>query len=63
MSEAKYKTKYGQELKVLIPGQMLQKLPIVPAKVKQGNNSKLFKMKSDKLFNICINQKKLLKNV
>ena len=38
MSEAKYKTKYGQELKVLITGQMLQRLPIVPAKVKQGNN-------------------------
>ena len=41
---------------------MLQRLPIALAQVKAGNNSDM-KMKSDKLFILCINQKKPLKNM
>ena len=39
LSEDKYKTKYGEGLKVLTPKQMLQRLPIALAQVKAGNNS------------------------
>ena len=35
--EATYKTKYGEELKILTPNQMLQRLPIALAQVKPGN--------------------------
>ena len=37
VSEAKYKSKYGEGLKILTPKQMLQRLPIVLAQVKAGN--------------------------
>ena len=40
LSEAKYKEKYGEGLKILTPKQMLQRLPIALAQVKAGNNSK-----------------------
>ena len=39
LSEAKYKTKYGEGLKILTTKQMLQRLPIALAQVKRGNNS------------------------
>ena len=39
LSEAKFKTKYDERLKILIPKQMLQRLPIFLAQVKAGNNS------------------------
>ena len=38
-SEAKYKTKYGECLKILNPKQMLQRLPMALAQVKVGNTS------------------------
>ena len=38
-SEAKYKSKYGESLKILTPKQMLQRLPIALAQVKAGNTS------------------------
>ena len=38
-SEAKPNAKYGEELKILSPKQMLQRLSIVPAQVKAGNAS------------------------
>ena len=38
-SEAKYKSIYGEDLRILTPKQMLQKLPIALAQVKAGNNS------------------------
>ena len=47
-------------LKIFTPKQMLQRLPIVLAQVKAGNLN-IFQMKSDKLYILCINQKKLLK--
>ena len=39
MSEAKAKAKTGKGLKILMPKQMLQRLPIALAQVKAGNNS------------------------
>ena len=39
LSEAKYKAKYVEGLKILTPKQMLQRLPIALAQVKAGNNS------------------------
>ena len=39
VSEAKYKTKHGEGLKILTPKQMLQRLPIALAQVKAGNTS------------------------
>ena len=38
-SEANYKAKYGEGLKILTPKQMLQKLPIALAHIKVSNNS------------------------
>ena len=37
--EAKYKSKYGERLKILTPKQILQRLPIALAQVKPGNTS------------------------
>ena len=39
MSEAKYRATERTGLKILIPKQMLQRLPIALAQVKAGNNS------------------------
>ena len=39
VSEAKYKSIHGEELKILTPKQMLQILPITFAQVKAGNAS------------------------
>ena len=39
VSEAENKTKSGEELKILSPKQMLQRLPIALAQVKAGNTS------------------------
>ena len=39
--EATYKTKYGEELKILIPKQILQRLLVALAKVKAGNISEI----------------------
>ena len=39
LSEAKAKATKGTGLKILIPKQMLQRLPIALAQVKAGNNS------------------------
>ena len=39
LSEAKYKAKYGEGLKIQTSKQMLQRLPIALAQVKAGNDS------------------------
>ena len=39
ISEAKCRTKYEEGLKILTPNQMLQRLPIAPARVKAGKTS------------------------
>ena len=61
VSEAKYKRKYREGLKILPPKQMLQRLPIALAQVKAGNTFKNLEMKPDKLYILCIKEKKLLK--
>ena len=38
-SEAKFKATHGERLKILIPKQMIQALPIGLAEVKAGNTS------------------------
>ena len=40
LSKAKYKTKYGEGLKILSPKQMLQRRSIALAQIKSSNNSK-----------------------
>ena len=37
--DAKYKSIYGEEIKLITPKQMLQRLPIAFAQVKGGNTS------------------------
>ena len=67
VSEAKYKAKQGKyegkraKLKILSPKQILQRFPIALAQVKAGNTSENLITKSDKLFILCIEKKKLLK--
>ena len=39
VSEAKYRTKYGEGPKILFPKQVLQRIPIAVAQVKVGNTS------------------------
>ena len=39
LSKAKYKTKYGERLKILTPKQMHQRFPIALAQIKTGNTS------------------------
>ena len=51
----------GTGLKILAPNQMLKRLPIALAQIKAGNNSESLLNEIDKLFIICIDQKKLLK--
>ena len=58
VSEAKYKTKYGEGLKVLTPKQMLYRLPIALTQVKACNTSENLRTKIRK---ICIEQNELLK--
>ena len=50
LSEAKYKAKYARGLKITTTKQMLQRLPIALAKVKQVIHLKTYKMKSDKWY-------------
>ena len=61
MSEAKTKATKGTGFKILIPKQMLQRLPMAPAQVKAGNNSESLLNKLGKLFILFINQNKSLK--
>ena len=53
VSEAKYKTKYREMLKILTPNEMLQRLPIAPAQVK-GNTSKKLLKKYFKSYTLCM---------
>ena len=63
VSEVKYKSKYGEGLKILTPKQMLQRLPIALAQVRAGKAThlKIYQMKSDKYYILCIKKKKLIK--
>ena len=57
LSEAKYKAKYEEGLKILTPKQMLQRLPIALAQVKAGNTSGNLLNESEKSCILCIEQK------
>ena len=48
-------------LKILTPDQMLSRLPIPLAQLKEGYNSKNLKVKSDNYCILCTDQKNLLK--
>ena len=48
-------------IKILTSKQMFQRLPVAFAQVKVVNTSENLLMKSDKLYILCIKQKKLLK--
>ena len=50
VSEAKYRPKDGQDLKILTPKQMLQKLPTAFAQVKSGNTSENLLNQSSHIF-------------
>ena len=56
LSEAKYKAKYEEGLKILTPKQMLQRLPIALAQVKAGNTSGNLLNESEKSYILCIEQ-------
>ena len=55
MSEAKYKTKHGEGIKILTPKQMLQRLSIALAQA--GNNPNIYLIKSGKSYILCIKQR------
>ena len=57
-----HRAKHDTELNILTSKQMLQRLSIVLAQVKAGNNSGNL-LNKVKLFILCINQKKLLKRI
>ena len=67
LADANYNAKQNETmekgLKILTPKQMLQRLPIAHEQVKAGNNSEKLLMKSEKIFILCISQKKLLKKM
>ena len=59
--EAKYKSIHGEELKILTPKQMLQRLTIALAQVKARNTSENLLNEFRKLYILCMEQNKLLK--
>ena len=59
--EAKYKVKHGTGLKVLILKQILQRLPLVNARVKAGNNLESLLNEIRKIVYSLYQSKKLLK--
>ena len=67
LSDANYNAKQnetkGKGLKILMPKQMFQRLPIAVAHVKAGNNSEHLLNEIRQIANeiLCINQKQLLK--
>ena len=63
LSEANYKTKYGERLKILTPKQMLQRLPIALTQVKVGNNSEKLLNEIRKFVYSLYQSKKILKKV
>ena len=61
MSEAKIKATKGKGFKILTPKQMLQRLPIVLAQVKAGNNSESLLNETRKLVYSLHQSKKITK--
>ena len=67
VSEAKYKSMYGEGFKILTPKQILQRLPIALAQVKAGNTSENLLNEVRKIIcSLCRGKeitKKLYKNI
>ena len=63
MSEAKYKATKGKGLKILTSKQMLQRLPIVLAQVKAGNNSESLLTEIKKIVYSLYQSKQITKKV
>ena len=63
MSEAKYKATKGKGLKILTSKQMLQRLPIVLAQVKAGNNSESLLNEIKKIVYSLYQSKQITKKV
>ena len=63
VSEAKYKSKYGEGLKILTPEQMLQRLPIDIAQVKAGNTSENLLNEIRQIIYSLYQAKEITKNV
>ena len=57
LSEAKYKAKYREGLKMLSPKQMLQRLPIALALIKADDNSQSLLNQTNCLFIVSIKGK------
>ena len=58
-----YETKRGKGLKILIPKQMLQRLPLTFAQVKAVNNSEKFLNEIRQIVYSLNQSKKLLKSI
>ena len=56
-SAAQGRNQQGKGLKILIPNQMLSRLPISLAQLKVGNNSEKLKMKLGNYYTLCTDQK------
>ena len=63
VSEAKYRTKFGEGFKMLFPKEMLQRLPIVLEQVKTGNTSENLLNKIRKIIYILYRAKEITKRV
>ena len=63
LSEAKYKTKYGERLKILTPKKMLQRWPIALVQVKAGNNSENLLNEIRKTIYLLYQSKEITKKV
>ena len=63
VSEAKYKTEYGEDLKILTPKQMFQRLPIALAQVKAGNTSENLLNEIRQIIYSLYGAKQITKNV
>ena len=61
LSEAKYKTKYGEGLKILAPKLMFQRLPIALEQIKADNTSENLLNEIRQTIYFCIEPNKLLK--
>ena len=63
VNKAPFDAKYGKELKILIPTQMLQRLPIALAQVKAGNASENLLNKIRQIIYSLFQEKKFLKSI
>ena len=63
MSKNIYESKQGKGLKILTPKQMFQRLPIVLAQIKAGNNSECLLNEIRQIAYSLYQSKKILKKV